>query len=209
MRLVFALVAVVALVVGCTPEAVESPTPTPSPVETTVTPSESPTVEPPSPSPSPSPTVFQSYPVDLPTEDPETAAIIEGWQEYHRVLRKFSADPRGFTDFSETQLVTTGQKSTGILDQIEGYRNEGVKVLGDFRYDQLEVQEPVQGPDGLMSAQLSYCVDRSGMRVVDYEGVEMPMDHLSPTYPETALLIQGLDAVWRVAEVRNDQGQTC
>lgn len=86
MRLVFALVAVVALVVGCTPEAVESPTPTPSPVETTVTPSESPTVEPPSPSPSPSPTVFQSYPVDLPTEDPETAAIIEGWQEYQLSL---------------------------------------------------------------------------------------------------------------------------
>lgn len=211
MRLVLASVGVAALLVGCVGEGTESPEPVePSPV-VTESPSPSPTVgaPSPSPSPSPSPTAFQSYPADLPTEDPESAAIIAGWQEYQRVLRKFSADPQGFTDFSETQYVTTGEKANGILDEIEGYREQGLRILGDFRYDNVEVGEAALADHGSREAVVSYCVDRAAMKVVDYEGRENATDHLTPRYPESATLVEGADGTWRVALVRNDQEATC
>lgn len=206
MRLVFALVAVVALVVGCTPEAVESPTPTPSPVETTVTPSESPTVEPPSPSPSPSPTVFQSYPADLPTEDPETAAIIEGWQEYNRIVEKYLSDPNGYSDFTETQIVTTGEEQNGILDTIQLYREHDIRARGGLTFDQLSLGEPMPtGEAGNAQVTVSYCVDRRDSYVETYGGEEFPTDHLVPRFQETATMEEGLDGIWRVAQIRNSE----
>lgn len=206
MRLVFALVAVVALVVGCTPEAVESPTPTPSPVETTVTPSESPTVESPSPSPSPSPTVFQSYPVDLPTEDPETAAIIEGWQEYQRVYEKFAMDPFGYTDFTETQYVTTGHESTGILERIEALREENLALVGGLRYSDLQIGEFTNNSEGLRSTVLSYCLDINELQVRDLESGELV--ERSGRFAEQAFMTRGHDGTWRV-EGLNTLDETC
>lgn len=210
MRVVLCLVVAV-LLVGCTPGG-GSPTPTSSVVvpslsvePTVVSPSPEPTPEPATPSPS----VFQSFPADLPTEDAVSAAIIAGWQEYIRVLEKFSADPLGFTDFTETQYVTTGQKSTGILDDIGMLREDRVRILGDFRYAQVQVGAPSALPSGVQSVEISYCVDRSQMRVVGYDGVEEPTDHLNPIYPEQATLEQQGDGTWRVAGVRNQQDQTC
>ena len=208
MRLVFALVAVVALVVGCTPEAVESPTPTPSPVETTVTPSESPTVEPPSPSPSPSPTVFQSYPADLPTEDPETAAIIEGWQEYQRVVEKFSKDPDGYTDTElvETQEVTWGVELRTVINRILALRENDLEYLGGTAFRDIAVGEYGADSEGLRTVTLTYCLDvsRAQLRntltddVIDREG----------TFIEEALMTEGPDGIWRVTELRAESA-TC
>lgn len=210
MRLVVALVAVVAVValVGCSPETVESPTPTPSPVETVVTPTGSPTVESPSPSvsPSPSPTAFQSYPVDLPTEDPETAAIIESWQLYQRVLEKYLADPLGFTDFTETQLVTTGEEQNTILDTVQLYREHKIRALGGLAFDQVVVGDrQATGENGNDQVVLSYCVDRSQSQVETLDGEDFPTSHLIPRFKETATMEKGLDGIWRVALVRNGE----
>ena len=206
MRLVFALVAVVALVVGCTPEAVESPTPTPSPVETTVTPSESPTVEPPSPSPSPSPTVFQSYPVDLPTEDPETAAIIEGWQEYQRVYEKFAMDPFGYTDFTETQYVAVDPEASTILNRIQALRERNLEFLGGSVFRNVEVGAFGSDPDGLRTAVLEYCADMNQASLRNRETEEIV--ERSGTYLERALMVEGPDGVWRVSDFEVEEA-TC
>lgn len=206
MRLVFALVAVVALVVGCTPEAVESPTPTPSPVETTVTPSESPTVESPSPSPSPSPTVFQSYPVDLPTEDPETAAIIEGWQEYQRVYEKFAMDPSGYTDYTETQYVTTGQESTVILDRIDAFRNNNLELVKGRAFRDVVASPASDQADGTSIATITYCLDINQLEIRDTTTGELV--ERSGAFVETAHMRQGLDGIWRV-EGHDSTGAEC
>ncbi|WP_040282501.1 hypothetical protein [Tessaracoccus massiliensis] len=210
MRLVLTSVAVVALLVGCSPGDEESPSPSPEPVETTVSespvvsPSPSPTTESPSPTPTPTPSVFQSYPADLPTEDPESAAIIAAWQEYQRVMDKYLADPDGYTDFTETQNVTTGEEQNIVLDTVQLYRERRIQSRGGLSFDSLTIGEmQPTGEGGQPQVALSYCVDRSQGRVVTYDGEVFPTDHLQPRFKEVSTMEQGLDGVWRVAVVRN------
>ncbi|MFD0865022.1 hypothetical protein ACFQ06_04265 [Tessaracoccus lubricantis] len=208
MRLSFVVVAVVGLLVGCTAEAVESP----GPEVSTTMPSESPSVSESarvSPTPSPSPTPAESFPGKLPTEDAASSALIAGWQDYLRVLEKYSADPMGFTDFTETQNVTTGNEKVIILDLLSAYREEKVRVIGNFAFRDVEIGTIQLNAEGLRQATLEYCVDRSNMEVVSYEGTQQDTSGLTPTYPETTTLVEGADGVWRVAQVRNDQERTC
>ncbi|MBB1508230.1 hypothetical protein [Tessaracoccus sp. MC1756] len=205
-----AAVAGAALLVGCTAGAVESPEPEDERTVVSASPSMSPSVSvSPSASPSPSPTTFESYPGELPTEDAESAAIIAGWQEYQRVVAKFSADPLGFSDFTETQNVTTGNEKVVVLDMLAGYREEQLKVIGRFAFDDVVVSPVEANAEGLREVSLSYCVDRSNMQVLTYDGVARDTSELTATFPETATLVEGADAVWRVSKIRNSQDREC
>ena len=195
MRLAIGLVATLALV-GCTPE--ESPTPSPSPSaelqSPAPSPSPSPAVE--SPSPSPSPTAFQSYPGDLPTEDPVSAAIIHGWQEYPRVYEKFATAPNAYSDLSETQHVTWGHESTVILDRIDALRDQGLELVGGRRFSDMQLGQISSNAEGLRAVQLTYCLDISQMQVREVESGELV--ERSGAYKENAWLVEGPDGLWRV-----------
>ena len=201
---VVAVVSCLVLLVGCSPA--EEPSPSPSP--TAVTPSPSPTPTPSSipsvsPSPSPSPTAVESYPADLPTGDPESAAIIAGWQEYFRVLDKFAADPFGYTDFSETQYVSTGDAANLIIEQIEGMRRLRLRSEGGFVFRDLSVTPSDPGPENATRAILEYCVDFGHLQVYNLDtGERLPR---SGTYQETATMEQGKDTKWRLANIYNTE----
>ncbi|WGT46641.1 hypothetical protein [Tessaracoccus lacteus] len=188
------LIAVV-LLVGCAGDggggASESPEPT---AVTTSSPVASPT-----PTTSPSPTVIPTYPSDLPTESAEEAAIIAGWQEYWRVFEKFAADPNGFTDFTETQYVTTDEESVGILESISSMRERGVRMVGGsvFRDVSIEVLE-----EGV--AEVVYCADTTQMDVRYVESDEPYQPDVADSYRETATMREGKDGTWRVAKIRNE-----
>ena len=195
---------------GCTPTAPVSPSPT---VTHSPTPTVSPTLSPsPSttPSPSPSPSVVPSFPADLPTEDPESAAIIAGWQRYLEVYDKFAADPLTPTDWTETQLVTTGEEQTGILDSLQLRREARLLDQGGTVYRAVKISQPAKaGPDGLRTAVLTYCVDVSNSVLVNADTgkvFERPVD--TTTYLETTTLIEAKDDDWRVATIRNKEA-TC
>ncbi|MBB1484263.1 hypothetical protein H5392_10375 [Tessaracoccus sp. MC1865] len=204
-----AAVAGAALLVGCTAGAVESPEPEVEKTMVSASPSMSPSVSvSPSAGPSPSPTTFESYPGELPTEDAESAAIIAGWQEYQRVLAKYLADPEGYTDFSETQYVTTGDQSNHILRNVEIYRENEIRNLGGLVFESLSVGE-IQDFPSVRRGELTYCVDRSAVEIRKYDGDPYPTAGLSPRYVETATMEEGQDGVWRVALIENDQEEAC
>lgn len=202
MRLVLTSVAVVALLVGCSPGAEESPSPSPEPVETTVSespvvsPSPSPTTESPSPTPTPTPSVFQSYPADLPTEDPESAAIIEGWQEYQRVYEKFAKDPNGYSDFTETQHVTWGHESVVILERIQAMREENLELLGGRSFRDFDVGELEPNAEGQRTALLTYCLDLGQLQLRD--AVSHELVERTGAFKEEAWMLEGADGIWRV-----------
>ena len=195
---VVAVVSCLVLLVGCSPA--EEPSPSPSP--TAVTPSPSPTPTPSSipsvsPSPSPSPTAVESYPADLPTGDPESAAIIAGWQEYFRVLDKFAADPFGYTDFSETQYVLTVDAANMIIEQIERMRLARLRSDGGFIFRNVDLTEVSEGSDGARTATVTYCVDAAQLRVFNLDtGERLPR---AGTLQETAQMEQGRDGKWRLS----------
>lgn len=201
MRRLLAPLACIALLSACSPSDEPSPSPTPSAVEPSPVQSPTPVSSPaPTPTPSPTPTAFPSYPADLPTEDPETAAIIKGWQEYWRVYEKFAADPLGSKDLTETQYVTTGEESTGIVEDIESLREERLRTEGGLAFRDVSVEI-----DATDVADVSYCVDLTGYRVFEIDsGERVPRD---VQMTETATMQKGQDGVWRVAKIRNKEAQ--
>ena len=202
MRRLLVPLACIALLSACSPSDEPTPSPTtsavePSPVQSP-TPLSSPT---PTPTPSPTPTTFPSYPADLPTEDPETAAIIKGWQEYWRVYEKFAADPLGSKDLTETQYVTTGEEATLILDKLAALREERLRVQGGVVFRAVEVEKGLSSSEP-RTAQLSYCLDRSHMQIMKIDSDErVPAEG---TLAETALLVLMPDGSWRVSQITNE-----
>ena len=199
---VVAVVSCLVLLVGCSPA--EEPSPSPSP--TAVTPSPSPTpssIPSVSPSPSPSPTAVESYPADLPTGDPESAAIIAGWQEYQRVSDKFTADPFGYTDFSETQNVSTGDEANSIIRDVEVFRQRRHRTDGGMVFRDVTLIGVAPGPSGVREATLTYCIDVNALRVFHIDTGE-PIER-SGTYFETTTMQEGKDGKWRVSLMRNEE----
>ncbi|SHI33875.1 hypothetical protein SAMN02745244_00137 [Tessaracoccus bendigoensis DSM 12906] len=197
MRLLIAALVCVAVLVGCGPTGAQtpSPSPSPSPSAPSVTPTPTPS---PSPTPTPTPTAFASFPADLPTEDPETAAVIEGWQAYWKVYEKFAADPASFKDFTETQYVTTGKQSVGILDELEQIREAGLRSDGGRQFRDIDV---VINDGSPRTAVVSYCMVLDSLRVVDAETGERVVRTGSVLEQDT--LEEMPDGSWRVALVRN------
>jgi len=137
----------------------------------------------------------------LPTEDPVTAAIIHGWQEYQRVYEKFAADPFGTRDLNETQHVTTGEEASLIIERIAGFREDRVQSGGGlvFRDVTVAVDDPGADP---RTAVVSYCVDRGGLRLIEVDtGKLVPA---SGTFREESTLELLPDGSWRVAKIRNE-----
>lgn len=194
-----AVVLGVVLLVGC--GDVESPGPSPTP--SSVSPSPTPTLTPtPTPTPTPSPTAFPSYPADLPTEDPVKAAIIAGWQEYWRVYEMFAADPAGFTDFTETQYVTTGEASSMILQSLGNLKDKGLRSEGGREFHDVTV-EIVEGEPS--AGIVRYCARLEGLRVFDVAtGERLPR---SGALSEEMTLQEMPDGSWRVSTIRNETAQ--
>ncbi|GAA4893970.1 hypothetical protein GCM10025789_09000 [Tessaracoccus lubricantis] len=191
---------------GCTAEAVESPGPEVSTtmVSPSVAPSvrESPRVSP-TPSASPSPTAFESYPGGLPTEDPETAAIIAGWQEYQRVYEKYAMAPYDHGDLTETQTVTTGHEATVILDRLDALREQDLEYVGGRKFRKVSVQLTEENSEGLLTSSVGYCLDMEDvtLRVATTgEIIER-----TGTYREMAHLVRGRDDVWRVESIQSSE----
>lgn len=188
----------VAVLVGCSPGQGESPSASPG------VPSLSPSMSPgPSASSSatPSPTAVASYPDSLPTDDPEKAAVIAGWQEYWRVYEKFAADP-SLTDLTETQYVTTGEEAKEILDLIASLRHEGVRSEGGRKFSDVEVSIAGGFP---MTAIIKYCMNVDELLLFDIAtGERIPR---SGAYVEEARLENKKDGTWRVSYVKNEPAQ--
>ena len=205
MRFLGATVAVL-LLVACSPGGSQSPTPVAS---GSVGPSPSITAAPiPSPSPIPTPTPSASvapsapasFPADLPTGDPESAAIIEGWQAYWRVYEKFAADP-SLTDLTETQYVTAGEEANLVLDRLSLLKTEGLVNRGGLVFRNIRVERPSDGVPP--QAILTYCVDINSLVVVE-QATGKQVDR-SGTWQEHATLERGEDGVWRVSMIRNEE----
>ena len=177
-------------VVGTSPALTPTPTPTPTPIPT------------PSADPTPTPTSFVSFPAGLPTEDPEEAAIIAGWQEYWRVYGLFAADPLGDRDPTETQYVTTGDEASGLLDKIAGLREDRIRAEGGFVFRDVVVE--VRADDlSPRTALISYCVDRTDLRIFEIDtGEQIPA---GGTLLERAELELMPDGVWVVSRIRNEK----
>lgn len=204
MRRLLVPLACIALLSACSPSDEPTPSPTPSAVEPSPVQSPTPVSSPtPTPTPSPTPTTFPSYPADLPTEDPETAAIIKGWQEYWRVYEKYAADPRGDLDLTETQYVTTGEESTLILERLAHLKKEGLRSEGGIIFRDVVVSMQGGTPT---TALVTYCADVSQLKVTDLDTNE-PFERTG-TLAEEVLMEQGKDGVWRASRVRNE-ANTC
>lgn len=196
------------LVAGCSAVGDAGPSVSPSvaTIETasseppvSMSPSASPS---PTPSPSPSPSAWESFPPAPATESPEQAEIRAAWLKYCDVRARFAADPSQ-SDWSETQRVTTGEEANSILTELGALRNDGLRSLGGLRFRDIVVGEPTQRPDGVTEAVITYCVDRTDVKLVDTKTGE-PLAVEEPfTLVETATLELGLDHVWRVALTRN------
>ena len=195
MRHLLVPLAVLALVAGCTPDVAPTGSPSvfPSP---TVSASASPT-------PSPSPSAVESFPPAPATESPEQAAIRAAWMEYWRVYEKFAADP-SLSDLTETQQVTTGEAQNVILDAIGQLRDDNTAFLGGWQFRDVIVAVPSDGGSGEPTSELTYCVDRSRMRLENTETGVVSEQSL-PSLRETALMKQGKDGRWRLAERRNQE----
>ena len=203
MRLLIAALVCVAVLVGCGPTGAQTPSPSPSPSAPGVTPTPTP-----SPSPTPTPTAFASFPADLPTEDPETTAVIEGWQEYWRVYEKYAADPAAFEDFSGTRAVATGEEGERVIGSLNALKESGIRVIGSQEFRDVTVSEVSLRADRISEATVSYCVDGSRLVRLDAESGEPTGVEVPPTYLEQARMELALDGVWRVAQIRN-QRATC
>ena len=165
-----------ALLAGCTPEApaTSSPAPTPSvgssaPAPSLEPPSPFPSASPsesPSPSPSPSPTAVESFPPAPATETPEQAEIRAAWMKYWEVYDKFAADPT-LSDLTETQMVTAGEESVHIRQSVQELRDEGLVALGGWVFRNIEIGETTTDSTGQPKVEIKFCVDRTGLRVVD------------------------------------------
>lgn len=145
--------------------------------------------------------MLPSFPADLPTADSEEAAVIHGWQEYWRVYEKFAADPVGFSDLTETQYVTTGDEATVILQMIDGLREDRLRVDGGFVFRDVSLE---MGPSTATprTALLTYCLDRSTLRVFDIDsGEQIPNEG---TLKERTTMELLPDGVWRVAKITNE-----
>ncbi|QXT63512.1 hypothetical protein [Tessaracoccus palaemonis] len=195
MRASVMLIAVV-LLVGCAGDGVESVSPEPTAVTTSIP------VASPTPSASPSPTVMPTYPSDLPTESAEEAAIIAGWQEYWRVYAKFTADPNGYTDFSEVSYVTTDERGRILLNFLTYMRENDLKTLGGQVFRDVRVKRVDKG-----IAEVQYCFDTRHVDVRHADTGEVFERDVADTYVETATMHEGADGIWRVARIHDKEAK--
>ncbi|AQP46830.1 hypothetical protein BW730_04100 [Tessaracoccus aquimaris] len=115
------------------------------------------------------------------------------------MYEKFVADP-SLTELTETQHVTTGEESNGILATIEQLRAEGIRSEGGRQFRDVAVD--IVGSD---NATIAYCVDLSSLRVFD----TTTGDRLtrSGELREKVTLRKMPDHSWRVEQIRSESTQ--
>ena len=205
MRRLLAPLACIALLSACSPSDEPTPSPTPSAVEPSPVQSPTPVSSPaPTPTPSPTPTAFPSYPADLPTEDPETAAIIKGWQEYWRVYEKFVGDPLGTHDLSEVQAIATGDQPNVFLRSVDIGRERRVSISGGQQFRDVVVGD-ISSSSASRVASMTYCADSSAVTMKNVDTGESVKKSTGDTYRETVNLLEGTDGVWRVSKITNEE----
>lgn len=198
MRHLLVPLAALALVAGCTPDVAPTGSPSVFPSPTvSATPS-------PTPTPSPSPSAVESFPPAPATESPDQAAIREAWMEYWRIHHKFSADPT-LSDLTETQNITTGDQQNLILDSISQLREAKLRTLGGLQFRSVSVGSPTVDAGTKRTAVITYCVDRSELRLENYDTGETMTAPGAPTFFETTTMQEGLDGRWRVAMILNEE----
>lgn len=193
----------VAVLVGCSPGLGESPSPSVGVTSRAASAGPTQSV---GPSPTPSPTAVASFPDSLPTDDPEKAAVIAGWQEYWRVYEKYAADPT-LTDLTETQYVTTGEAANVILDSLRASREKNLKFVGPQQFRDVSVGAISEDAAGDRTAVISYCADNSQRQRLDATTGKPAAVDVPDTFTEQATLKEGADAKWRVAVIRNQEAK--
>lgn len=149
-----ALLAAVALVVGCTPGPVNTPTPTNS------TPAPTITSTPPTPTSSPSPSPSS-------TLSPEQEAAQAAAVEYFRVLNELRSNPDA--DFQQMADITTGAFTSAVAELLNNYRSDGVVQVGENMYTYTNIG-PVVETDGVRSVEVRVCGDSRKSDLVDADG---------------------------------------
>ena len=156
--------------------------------------------------PSPTPTEVRSFPPAPEGEDPEKAAIRQGWEQYNLVYDKYTKDPN-LTDFTEAQQVTTGFWSSGIMQYIRSLRKENLRAEGDTTYRDVKIGDPETNSDGVRVAVVTACLDPTHQYTVDITTGEKSEKTLKGTLVETMTMELGLDKKWRVADYTNEMKQ--
>ncbi|MDF1487153.1 hypothetical protein [Tessaracoccus caeni] len=141
---------------------------------------------------------MESFPDDTSGDTPEQAEIRAGWQAYHQTLDKFAKDPT-LMDLSEIQLVTVGQEAVEIVRSIQFFRDEGLKQVGDAVFRDVEIGEPSTNGDGVRTAHVTYCLDRTQIKAVHVDTNEEAEGLVAQNTRFDLLMEQGADDIWRAA----------
>lgn len=122
------------------------------------------------------------------------------------MYEKFASDPHGYTDFTETQLVTTGEESTVIIEMLQGLRNKNLRSGGGKKFVNVEIGSP-QDQDGTRSSVVTYCIDNTHQVVYDQTGT--PLNREPIHLKETTTLVEVRTGDWRVSMIRNQSVPSC
>ena len=181
---------------GCTGEAIKSE----SSMTTAMTGSTSEDL-------SPSLTEIRSFPPAPEGEEPEKAAIRQGWEQYKIVYEKYAVDPN-LTDFTEAQQVTTGFWSSGVMQSIRSLRKQNLRAEGYVVYRDVKIGDPETNSDGARISIVTACNDLSHSLAIDVTTGEKSDKGYNGTLFETTTMELGLDNKWRVADYTNER-KTC
>ncbi|MHA6508733.1 hypothetical protein [Tessaracoccus sp. Y1736] len=89
------------------------------------------------------------------------------------------------------------------MESIRNLRDSGRRTEGGFQFRDVVVSVPAMA-NGLATANVVYCLDRSGLVMVDIDTGTPPDGDPLPNLKETATLVQGPDSTWRISQVRNE-----
>ena len=157
--------------------------------------------------PSPSLTEIRSFPPAPEGEEPEKAAIRQGWEQYKIVYEKYAVDPN-LTDFTEAQQVTTGFWSSGVMQSIRNFRKQNLRAEGYVVYRDVKIGDPETNSDGARISIVTACNDLSHSLAIDVTTGEKSDKGYNGTLFETTTMELGLDNKWRVADYTNER-KTC
>ena len=157
--------------------------------------------------PSPSLTEIRSFPPAPEGEEPEKAAIRQGWEQYKIVYEKYAVDPN-LTDFTEAQQVTTGFWSSGVMQSIRNFRKLNLRAEGYVVYRDVKIGDPETNSDGARISIVTACNDLSHSLAIDVTTGEKSDKGYNGTLSETTTMELGLDNKWRVADYTNER-KTC
>lgn len=116
----------------------------------------------------------------------------------------YASDPT-LTDLQETQYVAVGEEATQLPTSIRDLRKANLKMVGGRTFRDVVVGAPAPNVDGVMVSEVTYCLDGSGMDLVDITTGEpsgRKPDVL--TFKGAATMELLPDGIWRLAVMRDE-----